>query len=232
MSNIIELSAFKGPRSPRSVLHSENDECIEPSATGRPYRRSGRNMHTFVFRSYNMIVQSEEADLVRDVCLDVDKAQTKLKAVRRQLQRDREHAAARAELLTSVENKLSAAIEAAAVQTPVQPPAQGRPVAQRREFNEAMRRRINIVALLRNLSVEQIKPVLTLKHHEIAKFTERHGVNPEWLFEGKGPVFKNAPPNSVMSGAEFAAVLRTLPEAEQRKIEAVVDLFLLENRNR
>ena len=31
-----------------------------------------------------------------------------------------------------------------------------------------------------------------------------------------------------MSGAEFVALLETLPEAQQRKIEAVVDLFLAE----
>jgi hypothetical protein len=30
MSNIIDLSAFKGVRSPKRVLHSENDELIEP----------------------------------------------------------------------------------------------------------------------------------------------------------------------------------------------------------
>jgi hypothetical protein len=66
-----------------------------------------------VFRSYTLIVQSDEADLMRDVCFDIDKAQTKLKAIRRQLQRDREHAAMREELLPSAENRLSAAIVAA-----------------------------------------------------------------------------------------------------------------------
>ena len=40
----------------------------------------------------------------------------------------------------------------------------------------------------------------------------------------RGPVVEK--PN--MSGAEFAALLETLPEAQQRKIEAVVDLFLAE----
>ena len=73
---------------------------------------------------------------------------------------------------------------------------------------------------------------MTLKHHEIAKFTERHDVNPEWLLEGKGRIFKKGKiqPNP-MSGVEFAALVRTLPEAEQRKIEAVIDLFL-EDRSR
>jgi DNA-binding transcriptional MerR regulator len=165
--------------------------------------------------------------------LDVGKAKSKLNAIRRQLEQDRKHAATRAELLTSCETKLSAAIDAA--QSLSGPAAEVKPrrtnseaMARRREFGEAMRRRIRIIALLRDLSVEEIKPALTLKHHEIAKFTERHGVNPEWLFEGRGRVFKNDPPNSSRSSAELAALVHTLPEAQQRKIEAVVDLLLEE----
>jgi len=190
MSNVIELSAFTGARSPKS---SENSALLEPRAMGRPYRRSGRNMHTFVFRSYSLIVQSDEADLMHDVCFDIDKAQTKLKAVQRQLQRDREHAAAREKLLTSVEDKLSAAIDAARSLT--RPPApllepprrtKSEALAHRREFKAAMRQRIRDVAASRDLSEEEIKPALTLKHHEIGEFTEKHGVNVEWLLEGKG----------------------------------------------
>ena len=60
--------------------------------------------------------------------------------------------------------------------------------ARRREFKEAMRQRIRDIAASRDLSDEEIKPVLTLKHHEIAEFTEKHGVNVEWLLEGKGRV--------------------------------------------
>jgi hypothetical protein len=77
-------------------------------------------------------------------------------------------------------------------------------------------------------SVEEIKPVSTLKHYQIAKFTEKHGVNLEWLLEGRGRAFINEPPNSIRSSAELAALVYTLPEAEQRKIEAVIDLFLEE----
>jgi hypothetical protein len=55
-----------------------------------------------------------------------------------------------------------------------------------------MRRRIRIIALFHDLSVEEIKPALTLKHHEIAKFTEKHGVNLQWLLEGKGASSKMA----------------------------------------
>ena len=107
MSNIIELSAFNGARSPKRVLASENSAPFEPRVK---IRRRARRM---VFRSYTLIVQSDEADLMRDVCFDIHKAQTKLKAIRRQLQCDREHAAAREKLLTSAEDKLSAAIVAA-----------------------------------------------------------------------------------------------------------------------
>jgi hypothetical protein len=71
------------------------------------------NMHTFVFRSYRLIVEAEEADLIRDVCFDVDKAQTKLKAVRRRLKGVREQAAAQIKMLTAAETKLAAAIVAA-----------------------------------------------------------------------------------------------------------------------
>ncbi len=52
-----------------------------------------------------------------------------------------------------------------------------------------MRRRIMDVAASRDLSDEEIKPALTLKHQEIARFSDQHGVNVEWLLEGKGQIF-------------------------------------------
>jgi hypothetical protein len=82
----------------------------------RPYNKRG-SMQTFVFRSYDLIVESDEADLVRDVCFDVDKAQTKLKAIRRRLKGVQEQAAVRVELLTAAETKLTAAIVAALLST-------------------------------------------------------------------------------------------------------------------
>jgi hypothetical protein len=69
-------------------------------------------MHTFVFWSYELILASPEAHLVRDVRCDVDKARSKLKSIQQQLLRDRERADAREDLLTRVEAKLSAAIVA------------------------------------------------------------------------------------------------------------------------
>jgi hypothetical protein len=87
-----------------------------------------------------------------------------------------------------------------------------------------MRQRIRDIAASRDLPDEEIKPVLKLKHHEIAEFTEKHGVNLEWLLEGRGRIFKKDPirlsPNS--TGAEFAAVVRTLPMADQQAIGAML----------
>jgi hypothetical protein len=107
MSNIIELSALRAARTSKRVLPSENGAPFQPRVK---VRRRARRM---VFRSYTLIVQSNEADPMRDVCFDIGKAQTKLKGIRRQLQRDREHAAAREKLLASAEDRLSAAIAAA-----------------------------------------------------------------------------------------------------------------------
>jgi hypothetical protein len=86
---------------------ARNAGCVRTAndrARARERASGGPNMHTFVFRSYGLIVGSSEADLVRDVRLDVDKAQTKLKCIQRQLKRDQEHAAARADLLTMAPN--------------------------------------------------------------------------------------------------------------------------------
>jgi hypothetical protein len=96
-------------------------------------------------------------------------------------------------------------------------------MTRRREFKLAMRQRIKDIAASRDLSEEDIRPALTLKHHAIARFSERHGVNLEWLFEGRGHIFEKDP-----SAAELAAVVRTLPEAEQQMIEAAVDRLLKE----
>ena len=56
-------------------------------------------MQTFQFRSRELIVESDEADLVRDVSLDIDKAQTKLEAIRQRLRGVQEQAAAQVQLL-------------------------------------------------------------------------------------------------------------------------------------
>jgi hypothetical protein len=103
-------------------------------------------------------------------------------------------------------------------------------MARRREFKEAMRQRMRDIAASRDLSDEEIKPALTLKHHEIANFTEKHGVNLEWLLEGRGRIFKTDPiergPNS--TGSEVAAVVTTLHPADQEAIRATVREILQE----
>jgi hypothetical protein len=51
--------------------------------------------------------------LLPDVCIDIDKAQTKIKAIQRRLKGVKEQTAAHVQLLTAVETKLTAAIVAA-----------------------------------------------------------------------------------------------------------------------
>jgi hypothetical protein len=103
-------------------------------------------------------------------------------------------------------------------------------LAHSREFKDAMRQRIRDIAASCDLSDEEIKPVLKLKHQEIGEFTEKHGVNLEWLLEGRGRVFEKDPirlsPNS--TGAEFAAVVATMPIADQQAIGAMVSEILQE----
>jgi|ERR1700675_4665554 len=88
----------------------------------RPYidqtAKRGSNMRTFAFRGSHLIVESDEAELVRDVGFAVDRAQTKLKAIQRRLKGVQEQAAAQVELLTAAETKLSAAIVVALLSRP------------------------------------------------------------------------------------------------------------------
>ena len=60
---------------------------------------NGPNMQRLLFRSSHLIVESDEADLVRDVCFGIDRAQTSM------------------QLLTAAETKLTAAIVAALLST-------------------------------------------------------------------------------------------------------------------
>jgi hypothetical protein len=100
----------------------------------------------------------------------------------------------------------------------------------RRNFKEAMRQRIREVAASRDLSDEEIKPALSLKHFKLVKFVEKHGINWQWLLEGAGRMFRKDPirlsPNS--TGEEFAAVVTTLPMADQQAISTMVREILQE----
>jgi hypothetical protein len=66
---------------------------------------------------------------------------------------------------------------------------------------------------------------LTLKHQAIVSFCEQYGVNFVWLLEGRGRIFEDDP-IARMKCTELAALVQTLPEAQQRKIEAMVDQIL------
>ncbi len=91
------------------------------TAENQRLRRHDRaNMQTFLFRSYDLIVKSDEADLIRDVCLDIHKAEVKLKKVRQRLQGIREQSAAQIGLLSAAESKLAAAIVAAKDEAPAE----------------------------------------------------------------------------------------------------------------
>ena len=93
---------------------AKNEEGISDTGRNQRRRRHDRaNMHTFLFRSYDLILESDEADLIRDVCLDIHKAEVKLKKVRQRLQGIREQSAAQIRLLSAADIKLGAAIVAA-----------------------------------------------------------------------------------------------------------------------
>jgi hypothetical protein len=97
-------------------------------------------------------------------------------------------------------------------------------MALSREFKEAMRQRIREMAASRNLSDDEIKPALSLKHYKLVQFVEKHDVNWQWLLEGVGRIFRKDPislnPNS--SGEEFAAVVAMMPPADQQVIRTLV----------
>jgi hypothetical protein len=44
-----------------------------------------------------------------------------------------------------------------------------------------LRSRIQEAAASRNLSDDDLKAVMTLKHHELARFAREHSVDLEWL---------------------------------------------------
>jgi hypothetical protein len=89
----------------RAAYRSRSGTCIGP------------NMQRLLFRSSHLIVEADEADLVRDVCFSIDRAQTKLKRIQRRLNGVQEQAAAQVHLLTTAETKLIAAIVAALLST-------------------------------------------------------------------------------------------------------------------
>jgi hypothetical protein len=103
---------------PVQVVVSDEPETETPRERRiRERQEREPSMHTFLFRSYGLIVQADDADLVRDVCCNIDRAQTKLKAIRRRLKGVQEQSAAQLQTLTTADTKLTAAIVAALLST-------------------------------------------------------------------------------------------------------------------
>ena len=108
-----ESSSAKVVRFPGSRV----PERVQPDRRAPRPACLGINMHDALFRSYDLIVESDEADLVQDVSRDLDKAQTKLRRLKEALQSYQERATAHIQLLTTADTKLSAAIVAALLST-------------------------------------------------------------------------------------------------------------------
>jgi hypothetical protein len=84
----------------------------------KPYSQRGpKNRHKLVFRSYEHIVEADDAELLSDVCFDMDRAESKLRRVKQRLKNVKEEAAAQIELLTAADAKLGAAIIVALLST-------------------------------------------------------------------------------------------------------------------
>jgi hypothetical protein len=95
-------------------------------------------------------------------------------------------------------------------------------MARSRVFKEAMRQRIRELAASRDLSDEEIKPALSLKHEAVGEFVEKHGVNWPWLLEGNRRIFESDPIRLNRNGDELAAVVATMPMADQQAIRTMV----------
>jgi hypothetical protein len=109
---------FKFPGAESATIVVERRIASRPPRQTR--RSTGVNIRTLCFRSYDLIVESDEGELLRDVCLDTHKAEVKLRKVKERLQGERERSAALIELLTAAETRLGAAIVAALLSSRVQ----------------------------------------------------------------------------------------------------------------
>jgi hypothetical protein len=69
-----------------------------------------KNMHTYLFRSREALLEADETELVRDVSMDLDKASKKLNGIRKRLKGMRENYATEVQSLEVAERKLAAAI--------------------------------------------------------------------------------------------------------------------------
>jgi hypothetical protein len=114
------IVTFPGSSERERTVHARKprkskDSTSEERAVKADVR--GPNMRSVLFRSREMILESDEADLVRDVRFDIDKAQRKLEKIRARIESLQEYAATELQLLTAADTKLTAAIVAALLST-------------------------------------------------------------------------------------------------------------------
>ena len=110
MDNIV---TFPSPSKRKRVVHSR-----KPRAEyGSRVLGERKNMQALLFRSRESILQSDEPDLVRDVCFDIDGAQGKLERIRARIESLQEYAATELQLLRDADAKLSGALVAALLST-------------------------------------------------------------------------------------------------------------------
>ena len=105
MSNVVHFPAGTPPMKPHRTEYR--------SRTGD----GQKNMHTYLFRSREALLEADEAELIRDVCSDIDKAQRKLEKIRARIESLQEYAATELQLLSDADTKLSAALVAALLST-------------------------------------------------------------------------------------------------------------------
>jgi hypothetical protein len=102
----------------RGMVRKVLDEELYPSSRvrtgcGRPYTRRGKNIQTLLFRRRDLILECSDAELVRDVSLDIEKAAMKLEKTRERRQRFRATFTEEDRRLEAVEIKLASALVAA-----------------------------------------------------------------------------------------------------------------------
>jgi hypothetical protein len=92
------------------IISFTHHRTMERRGREEPERK---NMHSLVFRSRAVILEVDDATLLRDVCFDFEKAERKLDKIRRHLKSFKARASKEIETLTAVEAKLGAAVDAA-----------------------------------------------------------------------------------------------------------------------
>lgn len=124
--NVIKL--FSGKE--QATISSEED-C---STFRSRKKRSRQNLR---FLGKDLILETDDVDLIHDVCCNIDRAQVKLRLISKRLAGLKQQSAVEIEKLTAAEIKLRAAI-AAAQEKKAKPPARKPAAAPRKEGPSAV----------------------------------------------------------------------------------------------